>query len=173
MRSLFKLSLAALVATFFAAGLALAQDDKPELKITLGVRGAFGQLTQSTAVNQDTDPKSEKDKSTTSEAGWKNEGQTDLTFLYTTSKVTAKAFYRFRESDGNEAGQAAAASAPTSLRSDIYWKATDMVSLGFITAARAASLERPWLMAPTAAQSPVEPAWRRVARSGPSASSPM
>jgi len=132
MRSLFKLSLAALVATFFAAGLALAQDDKPEMKITLGVRGAFGQLTQSTAVNQDTDPKSEKDKSTTSEAGWKNEGQTDLTFLYTTSKVTAKAFYRFREDSGNAAGQAAAVSPLTSLRSDIYWKATDMVSLGFM-----------------------------------------
>jgi hypothetical protein len=59
--------LAALVATMFAAGPALAQDDKPELKITLGVRGAMGQLTSSTTTEQEIDG-GDSDKSATSKA---------------------------------------------------------------------------------------------------------
>jgi len=133
MRSLFKLSLAALVAMSFAAGMALAQD-KPELKVGLTIRDAFGNLSKSDTVNQKTDPAGEKDKSTTAEAGWKNEGQADLQVTFSTPTVTGRAFYRFREDLTPVAAVAPnTAGVPfTSLRSDIYWKATDAFTLGFM-----------------------------------------
>jgi hypothetical protein len=121
MRSLIKLTIASLAAVALFAGMASAQD-KPELKVGLTLRDAFGQLTQSTAINQETDPAGEKDKSTTAESGFKNEMQSDLFITFGTPTVTARAQYRHRE----------ASEAAVSTRTDMYWKATDAFTLGFM-----------------------------------------
>lgn len=136
MRSLFKLTLAAIAMFAVATASAWAQD--ASLKVNLNVMSATG-VYNKTVETKFTDS-NDSDKTTTANANYRNEFQTDFLVTGTGGPVTARGLIRFRDAANlataaNPPGDPAVSlneRGPETNRADIYWKASDLFSLGFM-----------------------------------------
>jgi len=159
MRSLFKLSLAAVVACLFAVS-AIAQDMpkpapinlqsvsaytpeavealKPSVKLGFAVTNIFGIWSSSSSTKRSDD--TDSDKTDTAFSNYRNEYQLDWSLVGTSGPVTARALIRFRDlanhaAAANPPGDGAASPServPETNRADIYWKVTDQFQLGLM-----------------------------------------